>query len=191
MHEKILATIALQSIHSRNCSIVDEAIKVVLDEKKVRSIKNLTSQDLFNVKVTHVQDILHTFIKLINRQVNQESAPLRLQTILIDVNAVLLAMINEINSFHAKNTPTLSSKFEYLPWTSISGKNGAYDPIIQLIHENLKESLKTITAPNVRQKYYLQLAELIDFVLDSKQRYLQSIRVSAKLSFYSFIIFYS
>ena len=83
-------------------------------------------------------------------------------------------MINEINSFRANNTPPRSSKFEYLTWTSISGENGAYDLIIQLINESLRESLKTITVPDVRQKYYLQLVEL------TEQQYLQSIRDSEK-----------
>lgn len=180
IHEKILAAIALKNIHGRGCPTVDEAIEVVLEEKKVRSIENLTSQDLFYVKVTHVTDIIHAFTKVLYQQTNQESAPLRIQTMLIEINSVLLAMFNEINNLRLKNAVFLNPKFEYIPWTNMTGKNGAYDPIFQLINENLQQSLKSINAPDIRQKYFQQIAEMVDFVLEGKQKYLQSVQEGEK-----------
>lgn len=180
VHEKILSAIALKNIHSRGCPVVDEAIELVLEEKKVKKIENLTSQDLFYCKVTHVQDIIHVFYNLIVKQNSQEGAPISLQTMLIEINAVLLTMFNEINNLRSKNTAPLNPKFEYLPWTNIEGRNGAYHPIFQIINENLQQSLKNISAADVRQKYFQQIAELVDFLLDGKQKFLQSVQDGEK-----------
>lgn len=95
-------------------------------------------------------------------------------------------MLSAINDFRSTNRgrfepPTEKiNQFEYLPWTNITGKHGAYDPLIQLINHHLKANLKSVGAPDIRQKCFLLLAEIIDFVLASRERYLSSIKDGEK-----------
>lgn len=70
--------------------------------------------------------------------------------------------------------------FEYLPWTNITGKHGAYDPLIQLANHHIKESFKSVGPLDIRKKMYLQLSDLVDFILSSKERYLSSINDGEK-----------
>lgn len=79
-------------------------------------------------------------------------------------------------NLHRRRVPALNTS----PWTNISGRNGAYDPINQLVTENLKNNLKSINAPDIRHKYFQQIAEIVDFILSSKQKYLQSVKDGEK-----------
>lgn len=65
-------------------------------------------------------------------------------------------------------------------YLKFSGKHGAYDPIIQLININLQQNTSPIGAADVRQKYYLQLAEMADFVLSGKKAHYESIKDAEK-----------
>lgn len=64
---------------------------------------------------------------------------------------------------------------EYLPWTAISGKAGLRDTLLHLINVTLKQGARSTGEPELRQRHYKQLVELIDFVLDARKSYLDSI----------------
>lgn len=98
--------------------------------------------------------------------------------------------------------PTLQlHKFEYLPWTAAPGSKGRIflssvydlinlnsdllglkDIILHQIGVTLKNGARSTSEPELRQLHYKQLVELIDFVLDGRKSYLDSIRDSEKYS---------
>lgn len=72
------------------------------------------------------------------------------------------------------------AKYEYLPWTAMSGKNGIRDVLLQMITMTVKYGIRGTGEPELKHKFYQQVVELIDFVLDGKRRYLASIEGSEK-----------
>lgn len=66
-------------------------------------------------------------------------------------------------------------QFDFLPWTAASGKHGIRDILIQLINAILKYGARSTGEPELRQRHYKNLTELVDFVLNSRKSYLDSI----------------
>lgn len=79
-------------------------------------------------------------------------------------------------------TSNQQSKYEFLPWTAVSGKNGIRDVLVQLIQVTLKNGIRGTGEPEVRHRFYQQMVELIDFVLDGKRKYLESVGGTEKHS---------
>lgn len=69
---------------------------------------------------------------------------------------------------------------ELLPWTSASGKSGIRDVLVQLIQVTLKHGVRGTGEPEVRHRFYQQMVELIDVVLDGKRQYLDSVAGTEK-----------
>lgn len=95
---------------------------------------------------------------------------------------------------------------ECVPWTSLSGKNGIgsitwiiycieylnlllnfnlvmkgmRDILLHLISIILKHGARSTGEPELRQRHYKNLVELIDFVLSSRRTYLESVTESDK-----------
>ncbi|XP_063701326.1 nuclear pore complex protein Nup133 [Culicoides brevitarsis] len=186
VNEQIEAAIGLKSIHDKHTKLINEAIEIVLKEKRSTPVHNLTNQDLFYVNVSHMRSFLHALVKIIQNQVSTEGALPRLQSLLIDVDTIVLTILSAITKFRAVNAGRFEAPtdkihlFEYLPWTNITGKQGAYDPLMELIKFHIKESFKSVGPVDIRKKMYLQLSELVDFILNSKERYLASINDGEK-----------
>ena len=70
--------------------------------------------------------------------------------------------------------------FEYLPWTSMSGKNGLRETLLLLVNISLKYGARATGEPELKQKIYIQIVDLIDYILDGKKSYLESIKDSDK-----------
>lgn len=64
---------------------------------------------------------------------------------------------------------------EYQPWTALAGKHGLRDTIHQQISVTLKHGARAAGEPELRQRHYKQMVELIDFLLDGRKSYLNSL----------------
>lgn len=99
---------------------------------------------------------------------------------------LLQAALGEVLRFRESKrvlyTSAQQSKFEFLPWTAVSGKNGIRDVLVQMIQVTLKHGIRGTGEPEVRHRFYQQMVELIDFVLDGKRKYLDSVRGTEKHS---------
>lgn len=72
--------------------------------------------------------------------------------------------------------------FEYLPWTAMSGNIGLRDSLSHLIDISVKYGAHGTSDPDLRQKIYQQILELIDFILDGRKHYLESVRDTEKFN---------
>lgn len=77
-------------------------------------------------------------------------------------------------SLFAARTPQLILT-EYIPWTALPGKNGLRDTIHQQITMTLKQGARATGEPELRQRHYKQMVELIDILLDGTKSYLDSL----------------
>lgn len=73
-----------------------------------------------------------------------------------------------------------SSKYEHVPWTAASGTGGIRDTLLHIIQIAWKYGVRSTGDPELRQKHYKNLVELVDFVLDGRRAYLESIRTTDK-----------
>lgn len=69
-----------------------------------------------------------------------------------------------------------ANKFEYLPWTSAANPNGIRDSILHIINDITKNGVRSTAEPELRQQHFKNLVELVDFYLDGRKSYLESIK---------------
>lgn len=74
----------------RYAKIINEAIEIVLKDKRSAPVHNLTNQDLFYVNISHMKSFLHALAKIVQTQATTEGALPRLQSLLIDVDTIVL-----------------------------------------------------------------------------------------------------
>jgi len=67
-----------------------------------------------------------------------------------------------------------------LAWTAVSGKNGLKDTILHFIEITYKSGIKSTGDPEVKQKLYQQLVDLIDFTLNGRKNHLDSVKDNEK-----------
>lgn len=68
------------------------------------------------------------------------------------------------------------NKFEYLPWTAAASPSGIRDSILHIINVILKHGVRSTAEPELCQQHFKNLVELIDFYLDGRKAYLESVR---------------
>lgn len=68
------------------------------------------------------------------------------------------------------------NKFEYLPWTAAAVPNGIRDSILHIINIITKNGVRSTAEPELRQQHFKNLVELVDFYLDGRKAYLESIK---------------
>ncbi|XP_055389232.1 nuclear pore complex protein Nup133 [Condylostylus longicornis] len=186
INEKIIAAIALKCAQNSYSKIIDEAIYIVLDEWNEVPLGNLVHQDLFYVKLTKFQDIFRALSKIADKTIQNQSQTSLVAEILVRINDVILIVLNEILNFRENKAmlysvpPNNKTLFEYLPWTASSGKNGLKDTILHFIEITNKYGIKATGDSEVKQKLYQQLVDLIDFVLNGRKNYLDSVKDNEK-----------
>lgn len=67
-------------------------------------------------------------------------------------------------------------KFEYLPWTAAATPNGIRDNLLHIINIITKHGVQSTAEPELRQQHFKNLVELVDFYLDGRKAYLESIK---------------
>lgn len=73
-----------------------------------------------------------------------------------------------------------ANKYEYVPWTAASGSGGIRETLLHIISVTWKHGVRSTGDPELRQRQYKNLVELVDFVLDGRRAYLESIKGSDK-----------
>lgn len=67
-------------------------------------------------------------------------------------------------------------KFEYLPWTAVAVPNGIRDSILHIINIITKNGVRSTAEPELRQQHFKNLVELVDFYLNGRKAYLESVK---------------
>lgn len=184
--EKIVAAIALKCLHNSHARIMDEAIELVLKEgNRVLPSPNLTSQDLFYVQVNQVHEIFKVFGELVESYVKQEFTATQIQTALVEINTITVTVLQEVMKFRESKTDLFAvrnelHRHECLPWTASSGKYGLKDVLLHMISSTLKNGIKGSGEPEFKIKHFKQMTELVDFVLDGRRKYLDSVQDEGK-----------
>lgn len=161
--------------------MIDETIERVLNEWNHPTPVNLTPQDLFYVRITQIQDFFRILVKRTEETIQKEFVSENISNILISVNSILINVLKKIYEFRESKSSLISindekqHRYEYLPWTSTSGKNGLKDIILTMIPLTLKYGARDMGEPEIRQQHYYHLFELIDFYLNERRNYLESI----------------
>lgn len=108
--------------------------------------------------------------------------------IIIESNSIVLTILSEIHQFRNSKQKLFDlpaekfNDFEYNPWTTLSGRHGLRDSILQLINTSLLHGARGNGEIALRLKNYQQIVDLIDYHLDGKKNFLESIRNSEKYS---------
>lgn len=95
-------------------------------------------------------------------------------------------MLHEVTKFRElKSTlyappQSKANKYEYVPWTAASGAGGIRDTLLHIISITWKHGVRSTGEPELRQRHYKNLVELVDFVLDGRRAYLESIKGTEK-----------
>lgn len=91
-------------------------------------------------------------------------------------------MIHEVLKFRELKASTFKlpaerlNKFECLPWTAAATPYGIRDSIMHIINIIIKHGIRSTAEPELRQQHFKHLVELIDFYLDGRKAYLESIK---------------
>lgn len=115
------------------------------------------------------------------------TACLSLRTLLI-INAAFQTMLHEVTKFREAKASlyappeSKATKYEYVPWTAASGPGGIRDTLLHIITIAWKHGVRSTGEPELRQRHYKNLVELVDFVLDGRRAYLESIKATEKYS---------
>lgn len=178
--EKIVATIALKCLHSSHARIMEEAMDLVLKENQIAVYGNLTNQDLFYTKITKVQEIFRKFVEIIETYLNLEVKAQVVQQAIIEVNTIVLNVLQEVMKFREAKEELfkVQGNFEFLPWTAGSLK----DTLLQLVDLTLNHGIKATGEPEYKYKHFQHMTELVDFILDGRRSYLESVKDQEKLN---------
>ncbi|KAL9894750.1 LOW QUALITY PROTEIN: nuclear pore complex protein Nup133 [Glossina fuscipes fuscipes] len=186
INEKIIAATALRSIQNKYKKIIDEAINLLIQEWEESRPGRLTAQDFFYVRICKFQEIFRAFYDLANRHIEAQHQSLSLASFISDIDYIVLYIISEVMKFREQNSTIYSLpadkkySYEYLPWTAMSGTTGLRDALSHLIDISLKYGARSTSDPELKQKIYQQILELIDVVLDGRKHYLDSVRDTEK-----------
>lgn len=109
---------------------------------------------------------------------------------LSDVNTVVLSVLAAVHKLRHEPSrrsqfampAAVMQQFEYMPWTAQSGRAGLRDSLQQLITGTLRSGCRATGDAELRQRHYRQMVELIDYQLDARKSYLDSVQDSDKYS---------
>lgn len=186
--EKIIAGIALKKVQSQHPKIIEQMIQMVVSDWNEGVPGNLVPQDIFYVKLTRIQDIFQAISNIANKKVESQLSAAAIALDLSELNSIVTKILNDVQQFRDMKSELFAlpldkkDSFEYLPWTALSGKNGLKDKLLHFIDLTLKFGTRSTGEPEIRQKLYQQLVLIIDFVLDGRKHYLESVKDSDKYS---------
>lgn len=168
----------------------------------------LTAQDLFYVKVTRVHEIVKVLATMASDGAatgTSTSSGMILPPVasngndlptgnrltahqFADINAIVLAVLADVFKARGQHYALFAipvpviKRHEYVPWTGQSGRIGLRDALQQLATGTLRNGARATGEPELRQRLYKQLVEMIDYVLDGRKSYLDSVQETDKYS---------
>lgn len=167
-------------------NLIDSAIETILKKHRETPLGSLTAQDLFYVKVTRIHELFKVLAEYGDELACREQSSSKVSQKLVDIDTIVLTMLREVIKFRESKASTYAlpaekqNKYEYLPWTAATGSGGIRDALLSLINATLKHGIRSTGEPELRQRHYKNLVELIDFVLDGRRAYLESIKDQSK-----------
>lgn len=165
---------------------MEEAINNVIGMWKETLYGSLSAQDIFYVRVCKFQDIFSGLLEVLNHKIESQHQISFIASFVADVNAIVLNILNEVINFREQNASiyTLSADkmdhYEYVPWTAMSGNVGIKDYMSRFVDISVKHGARSTADTELKQKLYEQILEIMDFILDGRKNYLDSIRDSEK-----------
>ncbi|XP_017488987.1 PREDICTED: nuclear pore complex protein Nup133 isoform X2 [Rhagoletis zephyria] len=186
IYEKLVAAIALRTIQNKYGKIIDEAINRVVSTWQENPCGNLTPQDLFYVRLCKFQEIFHALSEFVDNRIESQQQTTSLASLISDINSIVLHVIGEVlvSREHNSSLFTLQQEkanaYEYLPWTAMSGSVGLRDALSHLIDASVRYGAHCTNEPELKQRLFKQIFEMIDAILEGRKNYLDSVRDSEK-----------
>ncbi|XP_011189128.2 nuclear pore complex protein Nup133 [Zeugodacus cucurbitae] len=186
INEKLVAAIALRGIQSKYTKIIDEAINRVVATWQENPYGNLTAQDIFYVRICKFQEIFQALSDLLDSRIESQQQSTSLAMLISDINSIVLHIIGEIMGSREHNATLYTlpqdkaNVHEYLPWTAMSGSVGLRDTLSHLIDTSVRYGAHCTNEPELKQRLYRQIYEIIDAILDGRKNYLESVHDSEK-----------
>ncbi|XP_054725254.1 nuclear pore complex protein Nup133 [Anastrepha obliqua] len=186
INEKLGGAIALRSIQNKYGKIIDEAINRVVSTWQENPCGNLTAQDIFYVRLCKFQEIFQALSDLVDNRIESQQQTTLLASLISDINSIVLHVINEVLDSRELNSSLFTlpqekeNSYEYLPWTAMSGSVGVRDTLSHLIDSSVRYGAHCTNEPELKQRLYKQIYEIIDAVLDGRKNYLESVHDSEK-----------
>ena len=168
--------------------LIDDAINLLVQRWQESPQGNLTAQDLFYVRIFKFQDIFQAFCDLADNRIENQHQSSNVAAFIADINTVVLYVVTEVMNFREQNSTIYSlpadkmDTYEYLPWTAMSGNIGLRDYLSHLVDISVKYGAQATSDLDLRQRLYQQILELIDFILDGRKHYLDSVRDTEKFN---------
>ncbi|EDV29152.1 uncharacterized protein TRIADDRAFT_52740 [Trichoplax adhaerens] len=149
--EKVCAAVALRSLHIKNPELIDTVIKLIMQDRGLKSSVILTWQDLFYKDVSMIDDVLPY---LVNYEMemcqSQLKQPEKIGQLVDDISFIITEVLQDAlrcrRNFEAKYIQDSSyQQLEYIPWTASTGLKGARTTFLQQIRDSLFTRLVDLT----------------------------------------------
>ncbi|XP_078592881.1 nuclear pore complex protein Nup133-like [Branchiostoma floridae x Branchiostoma japonicum] len=172
--EKLQAAITLRNQHSQYPSLVDAAIKRVLQQRgQAVPPSGLTPQDVFYREVSRIQDILEALVEYEEDAMAGDMSTRDMVNLMANVNTIMQAMLQAArklrqskNLVYQAHVDTGVKEPEYIPWTASSGSRGLRSLIKKQHEVTVEQGLLEATDVQTRGTFFQQLMELTDLLLD-------------------------
>lgn len=126
--EKLRAALALRGLHTHAASLIDTAIRRVLQEQAVELANDkLTQQDLFYRRVSALNDFYPCLVDVLHETVAASGAnPADKVKHIVGVANIVIAMTNAARDYRARNIELLEQcehNTELLPWIAVQWRD--------------------------------------------------------------------
>uniref|UniRef100_T1J954 Nucleoporin Nup133/Nup155-like C-terminal domain-containing protein n=1 Tax=Strigamia maritima TaxID=126957 RepID=T1J954_STRMM len=176
--EKIVASLALRNLHLQHDSLIEQAIKIVLQKRNINVKGKLTHQDLFYREVSKVQDIVPALIEC----EDDSQADITGQDVkrIMAVNTIFQAVFQDAWEYqHQKVTiyqiPPGEPDTEYIPWMASTGNGGIRNLLIKQFEKTTNIIAQGVEDVQTQGLLYQQLVNLADIVLNGYCVQLESV----------------
>lgn len=172
--EKLVAAMQLRSLQAQFSTVVDAAIRRVIEARRVSATGRLTAADHFYQQVTDVDQIFPALIEEEQAEL-EKGLPIKDElTLITDVNAILVKVLQEACLFRDKEQvlyePAREISLEFQPWTTV-----LRDVLCKQHTLTATNVVPLVDNAAVRGRVFQQLTDLADLVLNGYKVHLDSL----------------
>ncbi|RDD40881.1 Nuclear pore complex protein Nup133 [Trichoplax sp. H2] len=180
--EKVCAAVALRSLHIKNPELIDTVIKLIMQDRGLKSSVILTWQDLFYKDVSMIDDVLPY---LVNYEMemcqSQLKQPEKIGQLVDDISFIITEVLQDAlrcrRNFEAKYIQDSSyQQLEYIPWTASTGLKGARTTFLQQHAIIVERVFDQDIGPQIRDSLFTRLVDLTTLILTGYEDQLNSLR---------------
>lgn len=177
--EKLRSALALRALHTPGSTLIDTAIRRVLQERAVEQTNDkLTQQDHFYRNILALGDFFPCFVDVVCETVaSMGGSPSDKVKPISNAANFIVAMTNAARDYRARNIDLLEqceNSFETLPWIAAPGPRSVRSSIVRLLHLLVEEGVANADDAGLRSNLWSQAANLADILLDALKLYLDS-----------------